>query len=90
MVVAPPQVPVSARMRLDATIMTNISPIPSTARDPELLFSFIGIPLLSVIDDCLIDDLHPEEGAEVSPAQGTINGPDHFTLFPAASNIVCL
>ena len=44
---------------------------------------------LSVIDDCLIDDLHPEEGGEVSPAQGTINGRDHFTLFPAASNIVC-
>jgi hypothetical protein len=41
---APPHVPVSARRRLDAIVMINISAITSAARNVERLFSFMVPP----------------------------------------------
>jgi hypothetical protein len=41
---APPHMPVSARRRLDARVMINISAITSAARNIERLFSFMVFP----------------------------------------------
>jgi len=40
-VVAPPQVPLSARRRLEATVITNTSPSTNTARNVERRFNFM-------------------------------------------------
>ncbi len=76
-VVAPPQVPVSARRRVDAMVMTSIEAIISVAPNRERLFSFMCSPSGFAIDQ-VSDGLDIKSKADQKSLQSSDKVPTKF------------